>query len=726
MKRTTTSPQSAPTSHNGGAGAFAVPPDGAPTRPVQAAATQLAAAPGRPNGGAAAPGRLNGGAAAPGRPNDGAAASGLPATPPNDGLPRTAATIAVVSWLITGVAIVVLIASRPPVTDNLWFFLVDVAVAAIYGTVAGLTLSRRRHPVPWLVAVMAIGGALAAFGYAYESLAEHRPLPAMAVLSYLQTLAWVPGTLASFLVVPWLIRDHRLGWTARAGIVAGALATAGFVGVQLLNMLVPFMAAAAVVVTVGLVTAAEVTWRWRRGPVDERIGLGWLAIGTAVMALSFLPLALYGLVELPIWVTPVLHLVAQAVFPAAILVSVLRQRMWGLDLAISRTVLGGLLTVGLVVLYTAVTAVLTRFLPGDGIAQIVAAAVVAVAVQPSRLWLQRYVRRLVYGDAAEPERAVRRLGRHLGGAQSAEELLSGLVESVGHALRLESVTLEVEGVRAAAWGIPTSPATVVPLRHRGDEVGVLGVTAPPGEALDARALRSLDELVSVVAAGVVLARASQDLADARQRLTSVRLEERRVIRRELHDGLGPSLAGIRLGLQGAQNLIGRDPHAAGTLLAALQDELDGRVNDVRTLSRSLLPPILDELGLEPALVELSARHREGGLDVRVRCDGTEGLVPHLATAVYGIVVEAVMNVARHAGASRCDVEVAVGELPDVAQQGVWVVVEDDGTGFRADAVAGVGTQSMRERAEEQGGALEIGPAAAGGTRVAAVLPMVPQ
>ncbi|SHN27150.1 sensor histidine kinase [Cryptosporangium aurantiacum] len=644
--------------------------------------------------------------------NGGAGALGAP-----DGLPRTAATIAIVSWLLAGVSTVLLIVARPPVTDNLWYFLVDVTVAVVYGLVAGLTLSRRRHPVPWLVALMSVGCGLAAFGFACESLDARRPVPGMVVIEWLQTLGWVPGTLAIFLIVPWLIRDHRLGWPARAGVVAGILAATAFIVAQVSAALTPFLVSAGAVVLVGLVTAAEVTWRWRRGPVDERIGLGWLAVGVAVMALSFVPMIASVIYPLPIWVTPVLHLIAQAVFPAAILVSVLRQRMWGLDLAISRTVLGGLLTVGLVVLYTAVTAVLTRFLPGDGLAQVVAAAVVAVAVQPSRLRLQRHVRRLVYGDAAEPERAVRRLGRHLGGAQSAEELLNGLVESVGHALRLESVTLDVEGVRAAAWGTATSLPLVVPLEHRGDEVGLLSVTAPPGEALDTRALRALDELVSVVSAGVVLARASQDLADARQRLTSVRLEERRVIRRELHDGLGPSLAGIRLGLQGARNLIGRDPQAAGTLLAALQDELDGRVNDVRTLSRNLLPPILDELGLAPALAELAARHAQGSLDVRVRCEGAEGLSPQLATAVYGIVVEAVMNVARHAEASRCDVEVTIDA------QSVRLVVEDDGTGFRADAVAGVGTRSMRERAEEQGGAFEIGPAANDGTRVAAVLPL---
>ncbi|GAA0255230.1 sensor histidine kinase [Cryptosporangium japonicum] len=637
-----------------------------------------------------------------------------------DGTPRAAATVTASAWLLAVGSAVLLLAARPPVTELLWFFTVDATVAAVYGTVAGLTLSRRRHPVPWLVALMAIGCGVSAFAMAWSSLGARRPLPGAELAANLISIGWVPGTLAIFLVVPWLVRDHPLDRVGLVGVTLGSAVSLAFLGVNLTQPEdpAPTVVLAAASVAVGLLAAADVTRRRFVGPADERIGLGWLAAGTAVMALSFLPLALFDVVAVPIWFTPVLHLAAQAVFPAAILVAVLRQRMWGLDLAISRAVLGGLLTAGLVILYVAVTAVLTRLLPGEGIAQVVAAAAVAVAVQPSRLWLQGRVRRLVYGDAAEPERAVRRLGRHLGGAQSPEELLDGLVESVGHALRLESVALAVEGVPAASWGSPTASPMVVPLRHRGSEVGVLRLTAPPGEALDARALRSLDELVSVVAAGVVLARASQDLADARQRLTSVRLEERRVIRRELHDGLGPSLAGIRLGLQGARNLIGSDPTAAGTLLAALQDELDGRVDDVRALSRNLLPPILDELGLQPALAELASRHAEGGLDVRVRCVGTEALDAPLAGAAYGIVVEAVMNVARHADASACSIEVVADAVE------LRIEVEDDGTGVRAGAVGGVGTRSMRERAEEQGGTFELGPAAAGGTRVAAVLPLV--
>ncbi|WP_019874319.1 sensor histidine kinase [Sporichthya polymorpha] len=252
---------------------------------------------------------------------------------------------------------------------------------------------------------------------------------------------------------------------------------------------------------------------------------------------------------------------------------------------------------------------------------------------------------------------------------------------------------------------------------RGDDViGELAVTAPPGETLDGRARRALDDLLPLITTGVALARSSADLAEARNRLASVRLEERRVLRRELHDGLGPSLAGIRLGLQGARNLLTRDPVQTEALLAALQDELDSRVEDVRALSRSLLPPTLDTAGLGPALDELASRHREGGLAVEVDCAAAD-LRGDLAAAVYGIAVEAMMNVARHSGARSARV--------DVRAEGADLVlrVDDDGHGLAPDAPPGVGTRSMRERAEEQGGSLRIAPLPTGGTRVEARLPV---
>ena len=636
---------------------------------------------------------------------------------PRAGQPRAAAVIAATAWGTAVLALTFVLLARPALGEGVWFFVVDVAVACVYGTVAALILSRRPHAVGWLLALAAIGGGLAALGFGYPAVAERRPgLPGAEAVQWLQSTAWVPGTLALFLVVPWLVRDHPLG-RAVWGVVAGALVVVSFLTAQLVGAESAFTVLLAVAVLLGLGSAAAVEHRHRRGPVAERNGLGWLALGAALLAISFAPLLLpYGAVPLPVWTTPVLHLLSQAVYPAAILVAVLRSRMWGLQLAVSRTVLAGLVTVTLVAVYVAVTVVATRLLPGDGARGLVGAGVVAVAVQPTRLWLERRVHRLVYGVSASPDHVVRRLGSHLRLAETTDDLLRGLASDIGSAMRLESVTVSLPGREPVVWGMPGADPVSVPLAHRGEPVGELAVTLPGGESLGSRGQQTLDDLATVVATAAAVTRAASDVDDARARLSRARLEERRIIRREIHDGLGPSLAGLRLGLQGARNLMATDPAAAAALLGTLQAELDQRVTDVRTLSHHLLPPVLDELGLAAALSELAARHADNGDEVSLDLGHDDSLDPQTAAAAYAIVSEAVTNTLRHSGARAA--RVSTSSTPD----GLRILVADDGAGMAEGARSGVGTRSMRERAEELGGTLRISSPPSGGTVVEALLP----
>lgn len=626
-----------------------------------------------------------------------------------------AAALAVAAWGPATVAVTLVLATRPPADRDLLFLVVDVTVACLYGTVAALVLARRAHPVAWLLAGAAVGGALAALGFAYDVWsAGPGGAPPLEPVAALQWTAWVPGTLALFLVVPWLVRDHPLG-RARWGVVAGATLALAFLPAKTTTG-PPYVAALVAVAAYGLLSAAAVERRRRTGPVEERNGLGWLALGTAALAGSFL-LLLPGL-DAALWLVPALHLASQAVFPAAVLVVVLRNRLWGLDLAVSRAVLAGLLTGVLLALYLAVTAVATHLVPGDGPAQLLGAGAVAVAVQPARLHLARRVDRLVHGEAADPARAVRRLGSQLAGSGSVDELLAGLAEDVGRSMRLSSVTLHTDVDEPVRWGAPRGLPTVVALRHRGEHVGDLEVTPAAGETLAPRDRTTLDDLASVVAAAVAVAHSAIDVARMRERLSRVRLEERRVIRREIHDGLGPSLAGIRLGLQGARNLLLDHPEAGRELLAHLQSEVDLAVEGVRTLSHHLLPPVLDELGLVPALHELVQRYDAGRLAVSLDAGPVDELDPRTAAAAYAIVSEALTNVLRHARATACRVSARA-----VGPQLVLEVI-DDGRGIAPGAVPGVGGRSMRERAAEQGGGVDVTPRPDGGTLVRAVLPLV--
>ncbi|MFC5381146.1 sensor histidine kinase [Aquipuribacter nitratireducens] len=642
------------------------------------------------------------------------------------GAPWAAGATVAVAWGVGLLSLLLLLGGRPPLEQDLLFYVVDLAVALVFGAVAATVLWRRVHVVAVLMGLAAVGGALAALGYGYAQLASVvGGLPGDAVLQRLSGTAWLPGTYGMFLVLPWLVREEgalpgdRAG---RAGLAVGAALTVALFTARLLpetpTLLVVQSVLTLAAVVVGLLAAAGCLRRRRALPPGQRAPYVWLALGTAAVALSFVPIALpFLLTVVPLAVVPSLHLASQVLFPGAVMVVVLRRRLWGLDLALSRAVLAGALTAVLVVAYVLVAALVAALLPDAGLAPVVAAGVVVAAVQPSRLWLQRRVDRLVHGDAADPALAVRRLGSRLAAAASTEDLLESLVDGVVAALRLDAVTLVVDGREVVRRGELTPHSVGVPLEHRGAPVGRLVVTPPAGERLDGRARAVLDELAGLVAAGAALTVAARELENAREKVTEARLTERRRLRRELHDGLGPSLAGIRLGIGAARNVVRDDPAAAADLLGALQGELDQRVEDVRTLSRDLLPPALDELGLVPALGELAARHATGGLDVDLDLDdATSALRGALAVTAYGIVVEAVTNVARHSGASRCTVRLRrEGEH-------LRVHVDDDGTGVAEGSLPGVGTSSMRERAEEVGGSLALLARPGGGTRVEAVLP----
>ncbi|WP_454049199.1 sensor histidine kinase [Cellulomonas sp. Marseille-Q8402] len=641
------------------------------------------------------------------------------------GLPVVAGAVALVCWLLAGTATVLHVAAGGGmVPGDLLFTAVDIAVAAVYGTVGAVILSRRRHVVGWLVAFTGVAGGVSAVGGAWGAFAASRPgLPALDWLVATFGWIWVPGTVALFTVVPWLTRDRALGPWARAGLALGVVAAGLLTGVRLVAPMSDPRLALALVVVAGLVTAAGTWWRFRHGPADERRGLDVLAAATLIMALSFVPLVLSDPGPGLVLAIPVSHLLCQALFPAALLVTVLRNRLWGLDLAVSRATVAALLTLLLAGVYAAVAGTASALAGTSSTgAQVVAAVGVVLLLQPARGWLQRRVRRLVYGDGDDPGGAALRLGRTLGAPGSPADLLDQLVASVGESLRLESVRLASADAEplVAAWGAPTAPPVHLSVPHGGLAVGRLDVTAPPGERLDARTRAALDQVLPVLAAGLALAAGARDLERARDATTSARLRERRAIRRELHDGLGPWLSGVRLGLQGALNLLDAGTPAATAAardaLRALVDEAERRVEDVRALARSLLPPVLDEEGLGPALADLADRLGRDGFTVHVGGDDPGDLDPVVAAAAYGVLAEAARNARRHSGAPGC--RIAVRRTAGTLE----LVCDDDGCG--PGGVVGVGTRSMHERAEELGGTVEVTDRSPG-TRVRAVLPLLP-
>jgi signal transduction histidine kinase len=215
-------------------------------------------------------------------------------------------------------------------------------------------------------------------------------------------------------------------------------------------------------------------------------------------------------------------------------------------------------------------------------------------------------------------------------------------------------------------------------------------------------------------------RLTTDLQRSRERLVAAREEERRRLRRDLHDGLGAQLAGLNVQTGTLRRLIGRDPAAADELVVELRDELRGAITDIRRLVYDLRPPALDDLGLIAALHQLAERYGAEGEQLRVSVEAPEDL-PHLPAAVevavYRIAQEALTNVVRHAQAEECVVRLAVKE--DV----VVLDISDAGVGIPAERTAGVGLSSMYERAAELGGRCVVESVPKGGTQVLVRLPL---
>jgi signal transduction histidine kinase len=672
--------------------------------------------------------------------------------PEGDGHPAVALGVLVVSLGLAATGLAISVVVRPEWNIGQWFFAVDTVDAVVYGAVAWLLLSRLRHPVSWILAATAVGGGLAAVGAQWTLLvAEHPEVADRELLQLMQGVAWVPGTLALIVIVPWLLRDEPLDLVSRLFVAAGA----ALIGWTVLTRLTdPYADAAgdpysplairseswedfvvrsatwqnALLVLLGLVAAVDV-WRRRARLVDPaaRRAMTWLAASVVVLSVAFVPLALPDDVaaELPLALTPLLHLLSQALYPAAILGVVLRRRLWGLDLAVRRTLTWWLLTTGLVAAYVVVVAALGVVLPGDddGFSRVLATAIVAAAFQPAHAWVQRGVDALVHGEARRPAAVVRRFSRSLGEAGGVDDLLDSILSGLVTSLRLGGARIDLSDgdapsrTLASLGDVDRARSVELALVHRQDRIGTMWVSPRPNERVDGHSLETVEELAPVVAATLALAVATEELRGSRARLAEARDEERRSLRRELHDGLGPALAGIGLGLQAARNTIERDPVGTADLLERLSVELDARVEEVRGLARGLLPPALEELGLAPALFELGERQRATGLDVRVEVDGLGAVAPEVGSAVYAIASEAIRNVQRHSSARSCRILAAV-------EDGMLrVEVVDDGTGIAPGSPAGVGTRSMRERAEGLGGEVVVGPAHPRGTSVVVRVPL---
>ena len=426
---------------------------------------------------------------------------------------------------------------------------------------------------------------------------------------------------------------------------------------------------------------------------------------------------------------------ALLLIPLSIGIAILRYRLFDIDVLINRTLVYGALTVSVVGIYVLVVGYLSVLFRAAGgqanlAISVLATGLVALLFQPLRNRLQRGINRLMYGERDDPYVVLSRLGQRLEATLAPEAVLPTIVETVKESLKLSyaAITLEQDGafMVAAKSGTPAGETLSLPLVYQNQTIGqlLLGPRAP-GENFSSADRRLLNDLareagVAVYAVRLTanLRRMTADLQHSRERLVTAREEERRRMRRDLHDGLGPTLASIVQLLDTARILVGRDPEAAASLLGDVKNQLKLTITDIRRLVYALRPPVLDELGLVSAIDEHIGRYnQQNGLHVLMEAPDPFPLLPAaVEVAAYHIALEALTNVARHANAQTCRIHLSL-------ESGLCLEITDDGDGLPADKRAGVGLTSMRERAEELGGELNIEPGTIHGTRVWARLPL---
>ncbi|WP_346623702.1 sensor histidine kinase [Blastococcus montanus] len=473
----------------------------------------------------------------------------------------------------------------------------------------------------------------------------------------------------------------------------------------------------ALVVGSALVGLCAVGLRWRRGNPLTRQQVGALLLASAVSLL------------VGIWIVTdlsqraVAFPLAVAAVPIAVGVAVLQHGLYDVRQVVSRTLVYGVLTAVVVVVYVVIVGVLGTVLRsgGSGWLSLTAAAIVALVFQPVRDRVQRAVNRLVYGAWDEPAEVVGRLGERLADAAAPEHTLPAVVDALAESLRLPYVAvLGADGAVLASRGRRGEREEDVPLVHQRIHVGVLRLADVQDDAATGPLLTALAHQLAPVVRALEL---SRELQFSRERLVLSREEERRRLRRDLHDGLGPTLAGLTLRVDTARNTVGSDP-AVDRALLELRDDVQEAIADVRRVVEDLRPAALDDLGLAGAVRALARRMSAGDLRVVVEgCPCVPSLPAATEVAVYRITQEAVTNAVRHAGpAARCvRVQIATS-----SEGSLTVSVEDDGSGRggpSSPAGRGNGLSTMREWAEELGGELVVANRPDGGTVVRASLPV---
>ncbi|HYI25453.1 MAG TPA: GAF domain-containing sensor histidine kinase, partial [Thermomicrobiales bacterium] len=620
------------------------------------------------------------------------------------------------------------------------FVVVSRVATTIAFLVMGWLLVTRGRPAAFSTYLAIVMAALNAASYPPDVPDTYPGRTTLQIVILVMTVVAVSG----FFTLPLLFPDGRFvpRWAALIGLY-NLLTLIGFAFVDLPPML--NNAAVEVITTVALLTAliGIPLYRYLKvSTAEQRRQTRWVFLGFAIGLPCFFIMdammrniddSTIGIVNLFGFL--ILNPIAFNLPFLAVAGAILFHRLFDIDVLFGRTIVWLAMTAVVIATYVTIVLGVGAMLGTDDslVLSLAATGLVAVAFQPVRLRVQHIVNRFVYGDRDDPYSVISRLGQQVANAAGIGDLLPQIVRTTAEALRLPYAALfldRVEGQELVASAGIVSPSTVrLPLTYQGATIGTLEVAQrSPGEVFSASDRRLLDDLAHQIGIAAHTVTLATELQRSREEIVTSREEERRRLRRDLHDGLGAQLAALIMQTGAIRTRVRSDPDQAEQSLRELRDELRVAVDDVRRLVHGLRPPALDELGLVGALRARLDRIRANPPDpeptgLMVSFDAPDQFPPLPAAvevATVRIVDEAVTNVVRHSRATRLWVKLSLD------QDALSLVVEDDGDGFdEASITPGIGLQSMRERARELGGTLTVvGRVSGTGSRVEARLPVM--
>jgi signal transduction histidine kinase len=461
-------------------------------------------------------------------------------------------------------------------------------------------------------------------------------------------------------------------------------------------------------------------WAFERSGDEDRRALTWSSlawIGSGLMAgfLGFLSesAGTDGTADLG-----AVFVGCLAIGPAAMAVGAVRPDVVDVRGLVTRAVVAATVLIGYLASAVGLASVIEEIsgVALDATPLVVLCALLAFGVHPLQVMLRGVVDQLLFGDRPDPLEAATSLADRIGDDPALA------LDAIRESLVLPYSCLRAGGEVLARSGSEVTHTRVLPLRLGGDDVGEIVVGLRAGDLGLSPADEDVLRIVAPLLAQTLRARAmSRDLQKSREAVVTAVEEERRRLRRDLHDGLGPTLSGVAFATDAARNQLRSDPDKADELLLLLRADTAGAIAEIRRLVEGLRPPALDELGLVGAIRQHAATlHSASGIPLAVAVETSDPL-PQLAAATevaaYRIVVEALTNVVRHAGASCAIVQLAL------RGQDLVVAVRDDG-GTDAPWTPGVGIASMRERAAQVGGTLRT-TGAPSGWLVEATIPVGP-